>query len=60
MGNSFNEQECQVLISCLKGMPVNEIKKKRKDIEKALDKEWIVQIWKELNITKSIVLFHSS
>lgn len=51
MGNSFNEQECQVLISCLKGMPVNEIKKKRKDIEKALDKEWIVQIWKELNIT---------
>ena len=51
MSNSFNEQEYQVLVSCLKEMPVKEIKKKRKDIEKAINKEWIDRIWNELNIT---------
>ena len=51
MGNSFNEQEYQVLISCLKEMPVKEIKKKRKDVEKAISKEWTDRVWNELNIT---------
>ena len=51
LGNSFNEQECQVLISCLKEMPIKEIKKKRKDFEKAINKEWTDKVWHELNIT---------
>jgi hypothetical protein len=51
LGNSFNEQECQVLISCLKEMPVKEIKKKRKDLEKAINKEWTDRVWNELKIT---------
>lgn len=50
MGNSFTEQEYQVLVSSLKGMPVKEIKKKRKDLEKAINNEWTDKVWKELNI----------
>lgn len=51
IGNFFSEQEYQVLVSCLKEMPVKEIKKKRKDIEKAINKEWTDKVWNELNIT---------
>lgn len=51
MGNSFAEQEYQVLISCLKDMHIKEIKKKRKDLEKAINKEWADRVWEDLNIT---------
>ena len=39
-GHVFGEKECQVLLDCLKGMPAKEVKKKRKDLEKAISKEW--------------------
>lgn len=51
MGNTFTEQEYQVLVSCLKEMPIKEIKKKRKDIEKTINIELTDRIWNELNIT---------
>ena len=51
MGNSFTEQEYQVLVSCLKEMPIKEIKKKRKDIEKTINIELTDRVWNELNIT---------
>ena len=51
MGNTFDEQECQVLVSCLKDMAVEKIKKKRKDFEKAINKEWTDRVWEELNLT---------
>lgn len=51
MGNTFTEQEYQVLVPCLKEMPIKEIKKKRKDIEKTINIELTDRIWNELNIT---------
>lgn len=49
-GNTFTEKEYQVLISCLKGMPAKEIKKKRKELEKAIGQELSDKVWIELNI----------
>lgn len=49
-GKSFTESEYQVLISCLKNMPVKEIKKKRKDLDKAISKEWADRVWGDLHI----------
>jgi hypothetical protein len=48
--HTFGECELQVLTDCLKGMPTKEIKKKRKDLEKAIQQEWANKVLIALGI----------
>ena len=48
--HEFGVEEYQVLIDVLRNMSSKDIKKKRKDLEKAISKEWADRVMKELGI----------
>ena len=48
--HTFGIEEYQVLIDILRNMPIQDVKKKRKDLEKAILKEWADKIMNELGI----------
>lgn len=48
--HTFGEPESQVLTASLKAMPKKDIKKKLKDLEKAIGKEWSDKIIQDLGI----------
>lgn len=49
-GNTFGQAEYQVLMECLKQQPSEEVKKKRKDLVKAIQEDWANKLMDELKI----------